>query len=130
MMNETVTKRQITEEEAAEALRGSIQMDYGMNDSFSKLHYRTAKALNDYHKVVEESERNTIIQGATALLTLITTIIISKRYDWAKHKKITNLLMTGANDPKHFKLVAIATNIWNAAIVTAQAVKYIRAKRG
>lgn len=132
MMNtETITRRQITEEEAADALRGSIEMDYGMNESFRKLHYKTAKALKDYHKVVIESERNTlIIQGAVALLTLATTIVISKRYDWSKHKKITNLLMTGVNNPKHFKLVAIATNIWNAAIVTVQAVKYIRVKRG
>lgn len=132
MMNtETITRRQITAEEAAEALRGSIEMDYGMNNAFRKLHYKTAKALKDYHKVVVESERNTLmLQGAAALLTLVTTIVISKKYDWTKHKKITNLLMTGANDSKHFKIVAVATNIWNAIIVTAQTMKYIRAKRG
>jgi hypothetical protein len=131
MMNETISKRTITAEEAAEALRGSIQMDYGMNEAFRKLHDRTAKALNDYHKVVEESERNTLIlQSISALFTLIATIIIYKRYDWSGHKKITNILMTGANDSKHFKMVAIATNIWNAVVVTAQAIKYIRALRG
>jgi hypothetical protein len=130
-MTETITRRKISEEEAADVLRGSIQVDYGMNGAFNKLRYRTAKAINDYHKAVVEAEKNTLIlQGAAALLTLATTIIISKRYDWSKHKKITNLLMTGANDSKHFKLVAIATNIWNAAIVTAQTVKFIRAKRG
>jgi hypothetical protein len=130
-MTETITRRKISEEEAADVLRGSIQVDYGMNSAFNKLRYRTAKAINDYHKAVVEVEKNTLIlQGAAALLTLVTTIVISKRYDWTKHKKITNLLMTGANDPKHFKLVAIATNIWNAAIVTAQTVKYIRTKRG
>lgn len=131
MMNETISKRTITAEDAAEALRGSIQIDYGMNEAFRKLRYRTAKTLNDYNKAVEESERNTLIlQGTAALLTLFYSIVISKRYDWSKHKKITNLLMTGVNDSKHFKMVAIATNIWNTAVVTAQAIKYIRVKRG
>ena len=81
-MNETMTTRKISAEEAAEALRGCITVDYGMDKAFNKLRYRTAKAIDSYHKAAVDAERNTLIlQGVSAITGLVHQMVVLKKYD-------------------------------------------------
>ena len=129
MYEETITTRKISAEEAAEALRGCIQMDYGMDKAFNKLRYRTAKAIDDYHKAAVEAERNTLIlQGVSALTGLVLQMVVLKKYNWSKHSKIWNLLLTGANNSKQYKCWMTVSNIWSAIVLVLQTKKYLDAK--
>ena len=103
--------------------------DYISEETKQKLH-ETSEAIKSF----EDYERNTwaeTLVGAAigSIIGIIAEVLFIKKWDWARHKKITNLLITGATSKEQYKTYCILANICNGISCAYAAYKFITCSR-
>lgn len=102
---------------------------------------RTHECLRHIHDVSEASiekcrkilqysaECTNAAYAVSALLGTAATAgiasLIYKNYNWDKHSKLTNFLITGSNSKTQYKKMATVITVYNAIITAGYAVNYI-----